>query len=46
MLAVNEEDVDRWYDLADDFDWKNNAVAYRSYGNGDPMLLIHDLADV
>ena len=46
MLAVNLRDIDRWYDLADDFAWKNNAVAYRSYGNGDSMLLIHGLADV
>ena len=46
MLAANQEDIDGWYDLADHFVWKNNAVAYRSYGKADPMLLIHGLADV
>ncbi len=41
MLAVNQRDIDRWYESCCSFEWNGNDIACRDYGSGDPMLLIH-----
>ncbi|MGI9260987.1 MAG: alpha/beta fold hydrolase, partial [Woeseiaceae bacterium] len=41
MLSLDKSEVHEWYERTASFDWKDNNVAYRHYGDGPPMLLIH-----
>jgi len=41
VLSIDEREVNEWYESAGMFGWKANDVAYRDYGGGQPMLLIH-----
>jgi len=41
VLTLSERDVNKWYEQAGTFSWNSNDVAYRDYGDGPPMLMIH-----